>query len=80
MACREDGNPQFFFQDNGRGLSPPLVKRLNTPEGGSSSGLMLARRLVDLAGGELRLESEGPDKGTTVWLTFSAMELCDRKK
>jgi signal transduction histidine kinase len=41
--------------------------------GGSGLGLTIARELVESMGGELTLESEGLDKGTTAWFTLPAI-------
>ncbi len=58
------------IRDNGKGVSERIRKRLFQPfatdkDGGTGLGLPQAKRIVNLHGGELSLESE-PGKGTTV--------------
>ncbi len=50
-----------FYQAN-----PVLARR----HGGSGLGLAISRRLVEMMGGEIGLESEGANRGTLVWFTL----------
>ncbi|MBK0392696.1 response regulator [Ramlibacter sp. CrO1] len=65
----------IHVKDNGRGMSPELMERLFEPfvqgprgidraEGGLGIGLALVRSLVELHGGTVRAESDGPAKGS----------------
>ena len=62
------------MRDNGKGVDPRYHRRVFKlfesfePVGpvGSGVGLSLARRIVELHGGQIRLESTGPDQGTAV--------------
>lgn len=54
-----------FYQAN-----PMLARR----HGGSGLGLAISRRLVEMMGGEIGLESEGENKGTLVWFTLPEAE------
>jgi PAS domain S-box-containing protein len=73
----EDGKPIFFVQDNGIGIDPKFSERIfglfnkldsNTP--GSGIGLALVKRIVEVHGGNIWLESE-PGKGSTFYFTLS---------
>ena len=57
---------ELFYQTGRKGLSRPA--------GGLGIGLTLVRRLVDLHGGSIQVESEGPGTGTTVTVRLSAAE------
>ncbi|MEK7068644.1 MAG: ATP-binding protein, partial [Patescibacteria group bacterium] len=63
---------RFSVKDNGIGLEPHMLDKVFEPyvqhrEGSSGLGigLSLTRRLVELHGGTIWAESEGPGKGTT---------------
>jgi signal transduction histidine kinase len=42
--------------------------------GGSGLGLTISRKLVELMGGSIGLESEGAGRGTRVWFTLPLAE------
>ncbi|AHM59062.1 PAS/PAC sensor signal transduction histidine kinase [Flammeovirgaceae bacterium 311] len=67
----EDGQPVLMVQDNGLGMQEKdlnkifsMYTRLHTHVEGSGVGLYLVKRIVDNAGGTLKVES-GLDKGST---------------
>jgi len=69
---RVDGGVELRFVDEGRGMSPDVVKRATDPffttkQSGDRMGLglFLARTLVDSLGGELLIES-ATNRGTTI--------------
>jgi signal transduction histidine kinase len=69
-AAERTGRIEVSIADDGAGVPAEMLKRLGSPffttkAGGSGLGLFLARRLVESAGGELRLQSEA-GRGTTV--------------
>jgi len=68
--AEQSGRIEIGIADDGAGIPAATLKRLGSPffttkAGGSGLGLFLARRLVESAGGELRLQSEA-GRGTTV--------------
>ena len=74
------------ISDQGAGLSPEDLgllfgrfQRLSAkPTAGESStglGLSIVKRIVDMHGGEVTAESEGPGKGSTFSITLPASEM-----
>ncbi|HVO13140.1 MAG TPA: ATP-binding protein [Vicinamibacteria bacterium] len=75
-------------RDSGVGIEPELLPHVFEPfrQGDSSStrrhgglglGLAIARQLVELHGGEVRAESAGPHKGTTVTIELPVPALLE---
>jgi len=69
--------PVFFVQDNGIGIDPQyldrifnLFERLDASAHGSGIGLPIVRRIIEVHGGKIWAESEGPGKGTTFRFTL----------
>jgi PAS domain S-box-containing protein len=69
--------PVFFVQDNGIGIDPRylerifnLFERLDVSTLGTGIGLTIVRRIIEVHGGEIWAESEGPGKGTTFRFTL----------
>ncbi|GHT17202.1 hypothetical protein FACS1894189_2650 [Planctomycetales bacterium] len=72
---------QFVIQDEGIGMSPQQLERLFTPFnqadnsltrrfGGTGLGLSIAKRLTELLGGDITVQSE-PKKGSTFLVTLA---------
>ncbi len=72
--------------DEGAGLSPEDLGRLfgrfqrlsAKPTAGESStglGLSIVKRIIDMHGGEVTAESDGPGKGSTFTITLPATEM-----
>jgi signal transduction histidine kinase len=78
IGWRTDGRePVFFVRDNGIGIEPRyhakvfgLFERLDSASEGTGVGLALARRIVEMHGGRMWVESEGPRRGSTFCFTI----------
>ena len=73
-----NGNPVYFVRDNGIGVNPKfhdkifgLFERLETNTEGTGIGLAIAKKIVQSQGGEIWIESEGENKGSTFCFTLS---------
>ncbi len=69
--------PEFFVCDNGIGIDPRhadrvfgLFEKLDTSSGGTGVGLALVRRIVELHGGTIRVESDGVGRGSCFRFTL----------
>ena len=73
----QDGMAELAVRDNGEGITPELLphvfnvfvqgeQSLQRLQGGLGIGLTLVRRLVEMHGGTIRIESEGAGRGTCV--------------
>lgn len=78
IDARRDGDDDVcFVRDNGVGIEPRYQERvfgvfeqLDPKEGGSGIGLPKAKRIVELHGGRIWIESEGGGRGCTVCFTL----------
>jgi signal transduction histidine kinase len=80
-ARSEGAESVFFVRDNGIGIDPRyhdkvfgLFERLDSASEGSGIGLALARRIIEVHGGRIWVESEGEARGSTFCFTLP----CDR--
>jgi PAS domain S-box-containing protein len=69
--------PIFFVQDNGTGIDPQyherifgLFNKLDTQSEGTGVGLALVKRIINMHGGHIWVESEGPGQGSTFLFTL----------
>jgi PAS domain S-box-containing protein len=77
-----DPGKGFFVRDNGEGIEEDNIERIFLPgeklnqdkTSGRGMGLAFCRKTIDMHNGEIYAESEGNNKGTTVYFTLS-MEL-----
>jgi PAS domain S-box-containing protein len=72
----ENGRQVFFVQDNGPGIEPKyhdnifgLFNRLNTLVPGTGIGLALVKRIIEVHGGSVWVESDGHGNGSTFCFT-----------
>ena len=74
------GTYRLVCEDNGVGISPEFIERVFEPferaederirgVQGTGLGMAITKRIVDLMGGTIRVESE-PKSGTSFFLTF----------
>lgn len=85
VVSHKDSNIVVRVTDEGAGLSPEDLGRLfgrfqrlsAKPTAGESStglGLSIVKRIVDMHGGEITADSDGPGKGSTFTITLPATE------
>jgi len=75
-ACRNGSETVFFVEDNGIGIDPSqhenifgLFRKLDARSQGTGIGLALAKRIIDVHGGRIWVESEGPGQGSRFLFT-----------
>jgi PAS domain S-box-containing protein len=73
----ERGQPIFFVKDNGIGIAPEhhervfgLFNQLDPKMEGTGVGLALVKRIIEIHGGRIWVESEGYGKGSTFYFTL----------
>ncbi|MBR0714121.1 DUF3369 domain-containing protein [Bradyrhizobium liaoningense] len=85
-VTHEDSDTVVRVSDEGAGLSPEDLGRLfgrfqrlsAKPTAGESStglGLSIVKRIIDMHGGEVTAESEGPGRGSTFTITLPATDV-----
>ncbi len=77
----KDGKPILFIRDNGIGIEPGyherifgLFNRLNPEIEGTGIGLTLVKRIIEVHGGRIWIESQ-PGKGATFFFTLPPSDL-----
>lgn len=82
IGIRQQGQETVFFvRDNGVGIDPAfhnkifgLFDKLDPRSDGTGVGLALVKRIVEIHGGRIWVESEGNGMGTTVYFTLPVEE------
>ena len=82
IGTRQEGVQQVFFvKDNGIGIHPSyherifgLFDKLDPRSEGTGVGLALAKRIVEVHGGRIWVESQGKDKGSMFCFTLPVKE------
>ncbi|MEE8523865.1 MAG: ATP-binding protein, partial [Thermoanaerobaculia bacterium] len=71
------GDPVYFVADNGGGIEPQyqdkifrLFERLDQDVDGTGIGLAMVKRIVEIHGGRIWVESEGDRRGSTFCFTL----------
>lgn len=79
------GEALFFVRDNGIGVHPDyqekifgIFEQLDRKKGGVGMGLTMVRRIVELYGGNIRVESEGEGHGSRFVFTLPRAVVCCR--
>ncbi len=77
-VTRSDGNRAFYVRDNGIGVDAEqhdrifgLFNKLDANTEGTGIGLALVKRIVEVHGGKIWLESEGNGNGSTFYFTLA---------
>ncbi len=78
IGCLPEPEPVFFVRDNGIGIDTGhqkvifgLFEQLDQKKEGTGVGLALVRRIIDVHGGQLWIESEGEGMGSTFYFTLA---------
>ena len=76
-AVTQNGQPTMFVKDNGLGIDPRyhnrifnLFEKLDPMGEGTGIGLALVKRIIELHGGRIWVESEGHGHGATFFFTL----------
>ncbi len=76
-ARRAGAETLCYIRDNGIGISPryhdmvfQLFHQLDRRREGTGVGLSLAKRIIEVHGGRIWIQSKGENAGTTVWISL----------
>jgi signal transduction histidine kinase len=77
IGVRDGLEPIFFVKDNGIGIEPEyhtkifgLFEKLDPASKGTGIGLTLIKRIIEMHGGEIWVESDGLGRGSTFCFTI----------
>ena len=82
IGAREvEGQPMVFIRDNGLGIEPRyyeqvfgLFNQLDARTEGTGIGLALVRRIIEIHGGKIWVESAGLGQGSSFYFTLPKKE------
>jgi signal transduction histidine kinase len=76
-TVEKEGETVFYVRDNGIGIEPRfhekifgLFEKIDTKSEGTGVGLALVKRIIEVHGGKIWVESEGSGKGTSFMFTL----------
>jgi signal transduction histidine kinase len=76
-SITEKDKTSFYVRDNGIGIAEQyhqlvfeLFERLKPDVEGTGVGLTLVKRIIEVHGGEIRVESDVTGQGSTIWFTL----------
>jgi signal transduction histidine kinase len=83
IGMRQEGEAiVYYVHDNGMGIDPRyhdkifgLFERLDTSSDGTGIGLPLVKRIIEVHGGRLWVESAGQGHGSTFCFTLPSQEV-----
>ena len=83
IGTRQDGNEcVFFVSDNGKGIEPRfhenifgLFNKLDAGSDGTGVGLALVKRIIEVHGGRVWVESDGAGRGSTFCFTLPVKDI-----
>ena len=77
IGVRDEDEPVFYVKDNGIGIEPQylqkvfgLFEKLDPTSEGTGIGLALIKRIIEVHGGRIWVESDGLGKGSTFCFTL----------
>ena len=83
-ANQKGDNLVFYVSDNGAGISPEhfdrvfgLFNKLDNQSEGTGIGLALVKRIIEVHGGRIWVESKGSRKGTTFFFTLAEQPITE---
>jgi len=82
IGCRQDkGENVFYIRDNGMGIDPRyhekvfgLFDKLNSEAAGTGIGLAIVKRIAEVHGGRIWVESQGIGHGSTFYFTLATKQ------
>jgi signal transduction histidine kinase len=82
IGMRQEGEePVYYVQDNGIGIAPRyhekvfgLFERLDIASDGTGIGLTLVKRIIEVHGGRVWVESAGEGQGSTFCFTLPGQD------
>ncbi len=80
-ASNEGKETRFFVKDNGVGVEAKhharifgLFDKLDPKSGGSGAGLAIVKRIIEMHGGRIWIESQGNGSGSTFWFSLEGKQ------